>query len=349
MRQVRAAVVWAHVIVLFAAWAACGFASAEEPVNNAVRIDYHMHAMSKPMADVLIAANGSEMLGGNRLEEFSAEQVIALLDEAGLDKAFVVSTAYVLGMDPIAGPDEYNDAMKENNYVAVQCAKYPERLIGFFGVNPLKDYAIKEIDRCYDVLKLPGLKLHFSNSNVDLTIPEHLARVQELFAYCAKRGIPILLHFRSENPAFGKTDAEIFINEVIAKTPGLKLLIAHLGSWGGFDSANEEVISTFIELYDRNQNLDKTSIVFDISGVIVTEKEAIEEIFPTTTDEQYQKIAGYIMAWGVDNIVFGSDWCYCSPADYIDYIKRLPLSEAEIEQIQRYNNKVVWQRRNQAS
>ena len=58
--------------------------------------------------------------------------------------------------------------------------------------------------RCYDELKLPGLQLHFSNSAVDLTIPEHLARIQELFAHCAKEGIPIVLHFRSMNLELGR-------------------------------------------------------------------------------------------------------------------------------------------------
>jgi len=59
-------------------------------------------------------------------------------------------------MDGVVGPDEHNDVMKENNYVAVQCAKYSEKFIGFFGVNPLRDYAIAEADKCYDQPKLPG-------------------------------------------------------------------------------------------------------------------------------------------------------------------------------------------------
>jgi predicted TIM-barrel fold metal-dependent hydrolase len=117
------------------------------------------------------------------------------LNDGRLDRAFVLSGAYVLGRDEIEGPDEYSDVEKENNYLAIQCAKYPEKLIGFFSVNPLKDYAIKEVDRCYDELNLPGLKLYF----------------------------------RSNSPEFGKKDAEILINEVIAKTPGLKIQIAHLG------------------------------------------------------------------------------------------------------------------------
>jgi predicted TIM-barrel fold metal-dependent hydrolase len=220
------------------------------------------------------------------------------LNEGKLDRAFILSGSYVLGQDGIEGPDEYYDVKKENNYLAIQCARYPERLIGFFSVNPLKEYAIKEVDRCYDELKLPGLKLHFTNSDVDLTNPEHLKKIQELFSHSAKRGIPILLHFRSNNPAFGKKDAEILINEVIAKTPELKLQIAHLGGWGGFDTVTEEIIETFIKEYEKNKNLDKSNIVFDLSGVVVTENEKIEGILDTT-EEQHKRIADYIRAWGI--------------------------------------------------
>jgi predicted TIM-barrel fold metal-dependent hydrolase len=80
--------------------------------------------------------------------------------------------------------------------------------------------------------------------------------------------------------------------------------------------------------------LDKSNIVFDISGFVVTEIEEMKGILDCTTEEQHKRIADYIRAWGIENIVFGSDWPYSSPASYINNIKRLlPLSEAEIEKI----------------
>ncbi|KAE9628371.1 amidohydrolase family protein [Defluviitalea raffinosedens] len=312
----------------------------EESANNTeesqkkLYTDYHMHLMSKQMADIFKVLNGSDQFNENPIEEFSAERILTLLDHGRLNRAFVLSGAYMLGMDGIEGPDEYNDVKKENNYLAIQCAKDPERLIGFFSVNPLKSYAIKEVDRCYDRLRLPGLKLHFTNSKVDLNNPEHLAKIQEIFSHAAKRGIPILLHFRRNSPEFGKKDVEILINEVIVKTPGLKLQIAHLGGWGGFDETTEEVISTFIEEYEKSKGMDKSSIIFDLSGVIVTQKEEIKGMLDITSEEQHKRIIDYIREWGIENIVFGSDWPYSSPADYISNSKRLlPLKEAEIEKI----------------
>ena len=58
--------------------------------------------------------------------------------------------------------------------------------------------------------------------------------------------------------------------------PGLKLDCV----WGGFDQATEEVFSTFLEEYSKNKDSDKSNIVLRSSGVLVTEKEAIEGCLP---------------------------------------------------------------------
>ena len=61
-------------------------------------------------------------------------------------------------------------------------ARYPDRLRGFCGVNPLKDYAVAEIKRCAQMPSMRyGLKLHFGNSDVILDNPEHVAKLREVF------------------------------------------------------------------------------------------------------------------------------------------------------------------------
>jgi hypothetical protein len=42
--------------------------------------------------------------------------------------------------------------------------------------------------------------------------------------------------------------------------------MVHLGGWGGFDQATEEVISTFIEEFEKNKDLDKSNIVVRRDG-----------------------------------------------------------------------------------
>ncbi|MCE5255289.1 MAG: amidohydrolase [Spirochaetaceae bacterium] len=321
-------------VVSFLSVQADDLSSGDTAGAKKIATDCHVHVMSGQFASIFKVLIGGDSYNGNTIEEFSADKVVALLDEAKLNRAFVLSGSYILGMQGIEGPDEYNDVKKENNYLAVQCAKNPERLIGFFSINPLKDYAIEEVDRCYDVLKLPGLKLHFTNSNVDLTNPEHLEKIQKLFAHAAKKGIPILLHFRSRSPEFGKRDADILINDVIAKTPGLRLQIAHLGGWGGFDKGTEEMFTAFIEAYRNNPNLDKSNIVFDLSGALVTENEAMKGELDATSPEQNERMVALMREWGLENIVFGSDRPFSTPANYIKNIRKfLPLSDSELDAI----------------
>jgi predicted TIM-barrel fold metal-dependent hydrolase len=53
----------------------------------------------------------------------------------------------------------------ENDWVAQEVARYPDRLVAFCGVSPLEDYALEEIDRCSTMQNLTGLKLHPGNAS----------------------------------------------------------------------------------------------------------------------------------------------------------------------------------------
>lgn len=300
----------------------------KEPIYT----DHHMHIMSDEYSKFFKKLLGNDMYFDTPISEVSGDKIISLLDDANIDRAFVLSGSYILGMNGIEGSSEYDDVKKENNYLAMEVAKHPHRLIGFFSVNPLKDYAIEEIDRCYDKLQLSGLKLHFTNSNVDLNNSEHLKKIKILFSHCAEKNIPILLHFKSRSPEYGKKDAEILIDEIIATTPNLKLQIAHLGGWGGFDKSAQEVFSTFIEKYDSNPELKKENIYFDLSGIIVTKREIMPGELDITSKENHEMIAEMLRKWGLDNIAFGTDYQYQSPKAYLEYLKTsLPLTEESFE------------------
>ena len=51
-------------------------------------------------------------------------------------------------------------------YVAYQIST-SDRLLGFFGVNPLFPYALEESQYWADRYEASGLKLHFASSNAD--------------------------------------------------------------------------------------------------------------------------------------------------------------------------------------
>lgn len=110
------------------------------------------------------------------------EQLIAEMDAAGIKRAAVLSTAYWFGSPLRKAPeDEYAKVRAENDWVSSQVARYPDRLVGFCSFNPLKDYALDELNRCAKMPNMKGLKLHFGNSGVDLLNPQHVEKVIQVF------------------------------------------------------------------------------------------------------------------------------------------------------------------------
>src|SRR5215472_10007404 len=129
-------------------------------------IDYHQHLYSPVAGPISVA-------GWNGV---TADELIALMDGAHIDRAVVLSTAYSLANPhKPAVPDEREAVRMDNDWTSAQVARYPDRLIGFCSVNPLKAYAVVEINRCArDPNLRTGLKLHFGNSDVDVDDPAEL-------------------------------------------------------------------------------------------------------------------------------------------------------------------------------
>ena len=180
----RPAVIAAAAIAL-AVSHVVGDNAAQEPVPA---VDHHQHIFS---ADTAALASGFRLI--------DAADLIALLDEAGIRRAAVLSTAYQWS-NPNRPPveNEYARVNAENDWTSEQVARFPDRLRGFCGLNPLRDYALDEIARCSANRSLrSGIKLHFGNSDVDLDNPDHIVRLQRVFRAANDRGMAIVIHMRS--------------------------------------------------------------------------------------------------------------------------------------------------------
>jgi len=118
-----------------------------------------------------------------KIKPVTAQDVIGLLDAAGIRQAVLLSTAYSYGRPGREPQDEYAKVKAENDWVAAQAALFPKRFRAFCGFNPLKDYALDELERCAKDPNLRhGLKLHFGNSDVQLENPEHIEKLKSLDA-----------------------------------------------------------------------------------------------------------------------------------------------------------------------
>ena len=305
--------------------------SSESGLNKLVPIgDLHMHISSEKIGKFMQEHIPAEALMGLDLSEHNAQDCLDLLDAAGMQKAFVLSNAYGWGSDMLpVGDDELDLVRWENEFTAREAAIAPDRLTTFYSINPLKDYALEEMERCHQDLKMPGLKMHFTNSGVDIRNEEHRQKVKNVLNKAAQLGSPALIHFRSRLPDFGKQDAEIFVKEVFKGIPNLRVQMAHIGSWGGYDENTFDIFNAFLDVFDEEPKLERDNFYFDISAVVLDKPMAIMQ---PPTDEQLEQLVGLLRRYGLDHILFGSDWFAFKPGEYKDLLlERLPLTAEEFE------------------
>ena len=258
----------------------------------------------------------------------TADQLIRDMDETGIQRAAVLSVAYFFATDPRPTRtwpgDEYENVRAENDWVAAEVARYPDRLVAFCGVSPLKDYAEKEVRRCAGELRMKGLKLHFRSSRVNVLNPEHLEKVRRLFRVANELGLAIVVHTHVR--PYGREQAEVFLKELLPAAPDVPVQIAHL--WGGneFVPAALDVFADAVAARDpRTKNL-----YFDL-----TEVEPAAE-FTGDPKATMQEITRRIRRIGLGRILYGSDAAATSDAPptalrWARLRRALPLTNEELK------------------
>jgi predicted TIM-barrel fold metal-dependent hydrolase len=257
---------------------------------------------------------------------FDSERLTRYLDEAGIQRAVVLSLAYQMGNPhrPVDG-DEYEQVRAENDWTSRQVALRSDRLVGFCGFNPLKAYALQELRRCAaDPHIRAGIKLHFGNSDVQLEDRNHVARLREVFAAADGAGMAIVLHMRPSvnmRRPFGATQARIFLEQLLPSAPKVPVQIAHLSGAGGFDDpAIDEALEVFVQAIAAGDPRMK-NVLFDVSGVAGIGKWKAKA----------DRIAQRIRQLGVSRVLYGSDGAVPgnSPREAWQTFRQLPLTDGE--------------------
>lgn len=258
----------------------------------------------------------------------TADQLIEELDDAGIQKGVVLSIAYWFG-SPLQKPvtDEYARVRAENDWTAKQVARYPERLVFFCGVNPLKEYAIAELERCAAMPQMKGMKLHFANSGVDVRDPAQLEKIERFFQAANHRGLAIVVHIRSLRGDYGKEDAEIFLEHVLPLAPDIPIQLAHLAGSGpgyGPDAAMAVYAEAIASGDARTKNL-----YFDVTNCVTLRHDQPQE--------ELNLIAKRLRQAGLKRIFFGSDMSTdTNPPPgpwWIAFRRKIPLTDDELRVI----------------
>jgi predicted TIM-barrel fold metal-dependent hydrolase len=272
-------------------------------------VDAHLHLFSPRLAALLRAELGDTYLTVS-IESITATTLLERLDEAGVERAFLLSTAYInaadidRSRDSKRRRDEYRHVQEDNNFIASEASQSARRLIPFMSVNPKRDYAVEELSRCVGQLGMRGLKVHFANSDVRLRDPHHVEAVRELFSHAEAMDAPVVAHiFNEQVERFGSEDIRVLISEIIEPLPKLRISIAHLGGGGGFGPQVQEAFRALIDAVAPRQDLAQRVWV-DCAAVMHT--DAPPPIGPTTRTEgdQLRELLG---AWGAYRTLWGSD------------------------------------------
>lgn len=302
--------------------------------------DYHLHIYSQNGTALLAAlceampqACDEQMKKGP--PPLTAEDAIQVLDDAGLDRGVIMSTAYFSGAPELAGTpfDSAETLRAENQYIAGQVAKYPTRLVGLFSVNPLKAYAVEEVRYWAKKGGMAGLKLHFANSDVDFSNADHISRLREIFMILDENALPVAVHLRNRNPGYGAADADIFVNQVAANFPSVRIQFAHLAGWGAWDEGTNNALGAILNAISAGK-LERSRVWFDVAAVVIK----------PLPDEALPQVAARIRQIGLDRVLFASDWnAMGTPGKHLQETKsRLALTEAEWNQIMSNEGPYSW-------
>jgi predicted TIM-barrel fold metal-dependent hydrolase len=283
------------------------------------RADHHQHLFGP----VIVARAPTP------LEMVDADRLIALLDQAGIERAAVLSLGYMYGNPNRPPVEREHEAVRaENDWTSAQVAKYPGRLVGLCSVNPLRPYALEEIARCgRDPRLKAGLKLHFGNSDVNLTAPADAARLRDVFALANRQKMAIVVHARttiSKQRPYDAAHARAFLT-LLEAAPDVPVQIAHLAGSGGYDEAGvDAAVGVFVDAIAA-KDPRVARLWFDVSGIAGL----------GNWPKPAARLADRIRQLGIERIVWGADGAAGgnTPANAWKTFADVPLTPAERETI----------------
>jgi predicted TIM-barrel fold metal-dependent hydrolase len=255
----------------------------------------------------------------------TAEQLIAEMDTAGVKRAAVLSVAFWFGSPKRKVEDEYAKVRAENDWVAEQVARYPDRLVGFCSFNPLKDYAIEELNRCVKNPNFKGLKLHIGNSRVDVLNPQHIEKLRTVFRAANEKRFPIVIHLWTSVGNYGRAHAEAFLNQILPVAPNITIQIAHMAA-SGPDYHSDDAFEVYANAA-ANHDPRMKNVYVDVASMVTR----------NTTPRTLELVAKRLRQFGLQHILFGSDrspgFGNDSPKDAWEAFGRLPLTEKEFRTV----------------
>ena len=293
--------------------------------QDAPLADHHQHLFSPALTALISPAPPA-----TPITPITADDLIALLDAAGIKRAVVLSTAYIWEQGTRRLTIPPRSCARTMTGPASRWPNTPNRLIGFCGINPLTDYALDELARCAKDPNLRnGLKMHFGNSGVDYHNAQHLEQLRRVFRAANGYRMPIVVHMRASfslNLPYGRDEARIFLNELVPAAPDVVIQIAHMAAAARPAISLRSRRSRCLRRRSRKRSLVPGCLYFDASGMNA----------PIAVPDEAALLATRMRQIGVQRILFGSDGATggnAPPREAWAAFRTLPLTEAEFRTI----------------
>ncbi|MHA1489072.1 MAG: amidohydrolase family protein [Promethearchaeota archaeon] len=233
------------------------------------------------------------------------EDFIGQLDKMGVEKAVIFNLDEETP-SKIAG--------LPNDYYAEIVQQYPNKFVGFAGIDPLKGMdAVREIRRSHD-LGLRGVAIR----PFMFQIPPTHAKMYPIYSTCVELEIPIWFHLSINFSTYSmEVERPIHLDIVAQDFPELKIIAGH----GGWPWVNEMVAVAW-----RNPNIyiDIASYMPKYIGMKGTGWEPLINLGNSVLQ---------------DRILFGSTWLFMGKSikQLADGVMELPLKE-EVKKKWLYSN-----------
>lgn len=184
----------------------------------------------------------------------------------------------------------YMQAEIPNVYVADYVRRFPQKLIGFAGIDPTEPSAVEEVQLVKNELQLKGVTI--SPANQDFHPSD--SRAMDVYAECEKLEMPVLCHAGNQFTQGSKLEyARPYLLDEVARTfPKLRLVVSQLGQpW----------IDETICLLGKHPN-----VYADVSGLLGRPWQA------------YNALVSAYQYGVIDKLLFGSDFPYTSATECIE-------------------------------
>ncbi len=271
-------------------------------------IDSHCHIYPEKIAEKAVGGT-DHFYGSCSVCRGTVEDVLLRGTEVGYDRFVVQSVATT--------PKQVGAI---NRFIGEAMAENKGRLTGLGALHPESADMVADVRQIVE-FGLHGVKLHpdFQQFRIDDI------SCRKMYELCEQEELPILMHMGDKRYDYSHPDRLV---PVLKAFPGLRIVGAHMGGWSVWEDACQTLMG-FENLY------------VDTSSSLLC---AGREKGPTggiayLTEEQARNM---IHSYGVDRVLYGTDYPMWSPKSELDAFFALGLSREENRKILSENARKLW-------